>query len=500
MIQELASARRRLIGPVCAGLVLLRLAYLFLWIAAEIPTYPDRSFPEGALVARAIDVAEGRSPYHDWRQWPHAFAPYPPLAYYPVGWLARAFAPHPAPHQVYMVGRLFSFTMVIGIFGLIFLFARRLGMSRLWSLIAVAAMGECQNLLDYCTSYRPDAPKVFFAFLALWLMLRPRPGWRTLAGVAAALYVAMWFKPTAWAVGVLAAWWCWRNFGARRALAAGAAFAAAGLIPLWLLDCHWHGLLLLNIVDSLRNGMTLGGIWGFLTGADIEFRLILLLGLVVAVDALRRPEFREQRLLLAAVPVALAASLLQMLKVGGDINYLLDIFPLAALMMVWCGNRLWFGHWRLRPALNEFLLWVVVIPCVVWMAWINFSAVRDDSRILMMSWRPAPLQREVAAARGPVLTTSPFIALTRPEPTILDFFQYSVLSRRGMLDNRPLLERIQRREFGIAMMSTSLMEGHRAAVKKGEDNVFFCPGFLAALEANYGVIWQNKGFTAMRPK
>src|SRR5690242_15935341 len=111
--------------------MLLRLAVLCVWLGMIVPEHPDLSFPEGALVGRALDVARGESPYHDWRLWPHAFAPYPPLAYYPAGWAARALAgPAPAPHTVYMVGRSFSLLAMLGVFTLIYLFGRRLGLSR----------------------------------------------------------------------------------------------------------------------------------------------------------------------------------------------------------------------------------------------------------------------------------------------------------------------------------------------------------------------------------
>src|SRR5262245_12276314 len=59
------------------------------WLGAQLPLRKDISFPEGALAVQALEAAQGRSPYTDWRTWPHQFAPYGPLSYYFPGWLLR---------------------------------------------------------------------------------------------------------------------------------------------------------------------------------------------------------------------------------------------------------------------------------------------------------------------------------------------------------------------------------------------------------------------------
>lgn len=500
-----AQLRRRYFGPLLAGLLLLRLATMVLWLAAMIPWHHDISFPEGALVARALDVAHGLSPYHDWRLWPHAFAPYPPLTYYPVGWLTRLLSPALAVHDAYVIGRTLSFLSLMGIFVLIYLFARRLGLTRLWSLLAIALLAEFQMLLEYCVSYRPDAPKTFFAFLALWLALRlsPWPGHPApdptghdaapapmkfalrLAAPLSALYLSLWIKPTAWALCLVLGVWLWRALGFRRALAAGLLFAASGLLPFCLLDRHLHGLLWLNLVDSLRNGLSLQGLRMMLKPAHLEVWLILLAGVAAALAAWRRPESAPHRPLLAAALLALPLNLLQMLKAGGDLNYLLESYPLCALLAVYGVARLWRGESRLPAPLREGLLWGGAVPVMLIAAWMNFSTLGTDMNFKgsVLNWRPTRLELAAARLRRPILATHPYASLFTGEPTLLDYVQYTILCRRGALDSRPLRERLEKRQFPMILLVPGLVDDAREGGPESE--ALYFKGFLPLLEAHY---------------
>src|SRR5690349_21183605 len=131
---------KRYFGPLVAGLLVARVAALYFATALFIPIRTDITFPEGALVARAMDAAQGRPVYQDWRQWPHAFAPYPPLAYYPAGWIARAAGAAHDPAALYAIGRSISLAALIGIFIMVYLLGRRLGLSRGWSLAGASML------------------------------------------------------------------------------------------------------------------------------------------------------------------------------------------------------------------------------------------------------------------------------------------------------------------------------------------------------------------------
>jgi hypothetical protein len=187
-----------------------------------------------------------------------------------------------------MIGRLFSFLSILGSFVVLYLLARRLGLPPAWSLCALSVVGELRTLLIYCTSYRPDAPMAFFALLAFWVAARGRATWGTAAAALGCLLVSAWFKLTAWGVGLMVAWWVWRGLGARRALFAGSIFIVAGFVPLGLLDRHWNGFLLLNIIDSLRNGFNLDCFINFFRYTPLIPMLLMAGGALVGGMAAKR--------------------------------------------------------------------------------------------------------------------------------------------------------------------------------------------------------------------
>ena len=501
-------------GPLLAGLLTLRIVAFYALAGLFIPQASDITFPEGALVARAMDVAQGATPYHDWRQWPHAFAPYPPLAYYPVGWLA---GPEAAPHEVYMIGRACSFVMLIGIFVALYLLGRRLGLSPAWSLAGVALLGEFRPLLEYCASYRPDAAKTFFALLALLIADcglrnaefsrergRPRPlhlppsnaecglrnaekrqrsgfAWWLVASLAC-LLLSAWFKPTAWGIGALILFSVWRRLGLKRGALVTGAFLAAGILPLLYLNHHWHGLLLLNIVDSLRNGFSLEGLQRAGLRSNIGPAVVALVGCGCALAGLRRGP-AGRRLILAAAPLSVAASLFQMLKAGSDVNYFMDSYPLAALAATWGVARLWRGGWRLpEPARAALLGCALTLPLIS--AALDLAELRGDFQRVMLFWREPVIERIVRAIPGPVLATNPFLALTHPEdPGILDYYQYSILCRRGAIDPEPLLHRVREGAFNAIVISDPVR--HLSETRSADNSELYCRGFLPALERYY---------------
>src|SRR5262245_11915078 len=124
-------------------MLLLILILLFLKALAGIVrlsalvNYPmDITFPEGAVVARAWDVAQGRGPYHDWRKWPHAFSPYGPLTYFPVGWVSRITGTA-HPREIFAVGRIQSMLALAGVIITIWFLCATLGLHPSARLLAV---------------------------------------------------------------------------------------------------------------------------------------------------------------------------------------------------------------------------------------------------------------------------------------------------------------------------------------------------------------------------
>lgn len=483
----LTSLLRKYFGPLLAGLMLLRILSMTLWMAVMIPAWLDLTFPEGSMVATSLDVARGRPAYQDWRQWPHAFAPYAPATYYPVGWTARALSAKPSPRLVYLVGRGFAFASVLGIFALIYLLGRQLGLGRIWSLAAVGVFSHWQMLLEFGTSFRPDAPKTFFSLLALWLVLRsPRGSWRVLAAALASLYVSLWIKPTAWAEGLIVAAWTWRRFGARRALAIGAGFIASGLIPIYLLNRHFHGALLQNITATMNFGYTLDVVSIFFSAPLRWENLVLESALVLACVMAWRPEEKSRHLFWWGVLLAILIDIALMLKGGSDINYLFDAYALATLAVVTWVARLWCGESRLPRAVREGVLWLIVTPLVIWGAAQSFSTIRTDFRGALAWWDPPPIQRFLAGRQGAILSTVPSVTLAVSDVNgVMDFSLYGESYRRGLLDPEPLLGRIRRHQFDFIVLPEGLLKVF-AEGTPSERNLF-CPDFMPTVRKYYRV-------------
>lgn len=479
---------RRYFIPLIAGLVILRLAVLTIYLATFIPAPVDITFPEGALLTCSLRVAHGESPYQDWRQWPHQFAPYPPLAYYPAGWLVRGLGVSGDPVASLIVARAFCYGALLGLLATLYLLGRRLGLSPPWSLLGVALFAEYQILMEFSVSFRPDGPKTLFAMLALGCAARGRPTGRSVLAALACLMASLWFKPTAWGVAIVIAVWIWHGWGTRRALAVGAAFLAAGLIPLLILDARWGGNLRLNLIDSLRNGMDpglLAKIPHLLAGTPLA---ILLLGTGVALVALRSRAPLPGRAVLAAVPASLLAALIQFLKVGSDDNYFLDCFPLAALAVAWWASRLWNGDLfpiasgaRARNrALGHAILFLVLAPLPLYHSAIQLATIRDDFQTMKACWPEGSPQREMRRIQGPVLAANPFLAMYHAEPAVLDYFQYATLARRGAIDPEPLLSRVRAQYFTAIEISEEILD-----LTKKDESFLYCKGFTAALNKYY---------------
>ena len=474
---------RRFLAPLLFVLLLARIAATAIQLLFLIPTTLDISFPEGAVVARAVDVAHGTLPYHDWRSWPHAFAPYGPLTYYPVGWLAGLSSSPPSAKQVYGLGRMQSLLFLAGICVLIAGFTKELGNPIAWGSAGIAAFLMWLPLAEYATSYRPDAPQVFFALLALWIATRgPARGPRIVASLAC-LWISMWFKPSSWGIAAALAYWLGRERGTRQALVWAATFGLSGLLLAAILNWRWDGLLFLNMIGSLDNGWKFGNVPAFYSHLPLLPGIILLSGVCLAIYPRPGNAGSPRRsLILAALVGSFAATTLQNLKVGADINYYLEPYALACAVTVWGIARLWRGETRLGPRFGILILALAVLPAFVWDSTKGWVALPAELKQLRRTWESPRIVARIGETDGPILTSNPFLAVAKPDPpTILDHVQYMILLRRDRLSDAGLLDRLQRKEFSLVILPTKDLS---PPDEEGLDPLF-SPRFLRALHASY---------------
>jgi hypothetical protein len=486
---DIQRFRRVYLGPLVALLLALKLVVAVVWLGMTLPIRWDLSFPEAAVVARAVDVARGERPYHDWRDWPHAFAPYGPLTYYPAGWVARVFPGGDIVQRTRLIGRVQSHLGVLGLVILSVALLRRLGMRWPWALAGVAAALSWESLFGYVVSFRPDAPQVFFSLLALTIAAGGEGRNRGRAFLAlAALFVSLWFKATSWGMVAALSFWLWRSCGATQASIRLGLFVLAGLIPVLLLNFFWEGRLLLNLIGSLDNGIDAGNFGSIFRRMPMEVWFILLFGAGVAGAQWTRAPMESPAFLLAIGTLcSIGATLVSTLKVGADVNYYLEPFILCGVWTVYGVWRLWEfpegqkanGAMPMIALRREIPLTILLLPFLLLVSGRSLITARDSVSGLRQWWVEAPIMEHVRGIEGPVLTVYPCLALVgKGDAGVLDHFQYRVLADRGLLNRSELLGRVRTRYFEAIVIEGTL---ERPAQE------YFLPEFHGALLENYEV-------------
>lgn len=432
---------------------------VFVGLCLLLPIQFDLSFPEGALVARARDVAEGRTPYSDWREWPHGFAPYAPLTYYPPGWIARAILDQPETIDYYRLGRAHSFVFLIGLWGLLVGMGRRLALPWAAAVMPLGLFLIWRWLQEFAFSFRPDAPQVFFAMLGLWIALGGRAGPGRLLLVLGALMASFWYKPTSWGIALALALWTWWGMGAVKAGVAWIGFGATGLAAALGVNAWLDGALISNMLGVTDVG------WEPLR-LLLRWRdfpplpsAILILAVPVAVVMLGRSRessneadstARRERLLALAFVCSLGFALIQYGKNGADRNYFLESYALGCVIVtrglwVWLNRA---GQRTEKTALAAVLLLGLLVVTGDALRELKYEV--DRSRRLS---NELPGLGAYQAEDQLVLAYHPYLALVLgSEPSVLDAFQFMRLTADNPELEAALLKRVREEAFDLIVI------------------------------------------------
>lgn len=474
-LDRLIDLRRRYLGPLAGGLVLLRAMVTLAWLAVAVPYQWDLSFPEAAVVARAADVSRGESPYHDWREWPHAFAPYSPLTYVVPG-LAARIAGDDDHSGARTAGRVLSFLSILGILALIFVLSRRLDLRGAWPWLAAAAALSWESLYGYVISFRPDAPQVFLAFLAFAIVARREiRAWH--AAIALVLLtVSFWFKAASF--GLLAATLIAIAVSQRKYIPlCVAAFVISNAILFFAVNAATEGRLALNVIGSLDNGIELSNYARLPSQVSKTALLLFAGGLAAALLALARKWGDERHRLLAwASLLSGVFAAAAYMKVGADINYLLEPFLLFSMLAVAGLESVWRAATARPVPLREVFLSGAVVPAAVILSIPMLTGARSDLQTSIRRWKPLEIERRVQEEPY-ILSVIPYLGLESRGPhAVLDHYQYAVLARRGLLDTAPLLDRIRDQTFSVVVIEGTL---------ENPGEAYYTPQFMETLRARY---------------
>ena len=127
----------------------------------------DTSFPESAVVYNALLASKDGHLYRSWQDAPFTTSPYGPLYYGVLALMAKIGSL--GQQSLLVAGRIWSFASSLGATFLVYLWARRLGVSKLLAVIGAAFFAALHDLVPWNVTTRPDLPALFLMAYGLFL-------------------------------------------------------------------------------------------------------------------------------------------------------------------------------------------------------------------------------------------------------------------------------------------------------------------------------------------
>jgi len=257
--------RRRVSWPVLGALIGLVLISSVVHLWALHRDLPLQDVDESIFVRRAVHIADTRDLNPHWFGHPGSTVIYPLAGLYRAWETVAHHGPFVGaapelttrfredPTTFYVIGRLWTIALSVGVVPLLFLLGRRAFNTRV-ALIAATVWVVLPDPVHFGRIVRTDSAGVFFGLLALWLCLKlldePRIRWCVLAGLSVGLAVASRYFLVALLPGLLVAAIFPHRHALRSALRAGgialaSAFGGFALsTPYFFLDWHaaWRSL------------------------------------------------------------------------------------------------------------------------------------------------------------------------------------------------------------------------------------------------------------------
>ena len=376
--------------------------------------------------------------YRDSSRPPYLPAQYSPLVYIVYSAVKWNVSGNPffAPRLAALAAFLLCIVMVLSI-------VRTLipGRSaRLWGLLLAASIGP---MAPWVLQLRGDFLAIFFALATIRLLLSHRPHAAALAGLCAGL--ATQFKLVY--VAALLAGLLWlllrRKWSDCVIFGAAASVTSVGLyILFWLREPR-----MLRQMFALSPGIPdLPGCLKLICQALTTPVVLLALPALPLVLARRWPRWM---LILLFTLISLSIGGLADIQAGGNLNYFFEglfaLCPLAVLgtlrLLAWC---------RGNVGLALFLIGLIFCQLLPLQGELYLRRAAIDYRAVAASNHL--LRRTAAVLNGlRVFSTVPRLALLDPDPALMEPYLLSYLQRLHKIDMEPILERVRRGEFDVAV-------------------------------------------------
>ncbi|MCX7963135.1 MAG: glycosyltransferase family 39 protein [Candidatus Sumerlaea chitinivorans] len=478
---------------------------------------------EGALLAQAVRVAQGKPLYRELNDYPYLVGTYPPFYLWVAGSLTNLHTPS------FFVGRLITalsvFSTGILLFTIVYALTRQIFAALLAPLLFLATF-ECYNWSAY---FRVDLLALALTLSSLALLLGGSEKKWMHIGAACLAALALFTKQTMYSVPVvsLIALWVWDRAAFRRyavtfVAAAGLPFLALSALTggqfavhtIWynMNRYHWPDLLVwaahvwrfyrwwllagllafaLLVRELVRSWRPLATIHGTLDAAASSNPVS------TAVTSRAEQELLRTRFLLiacVAYQMLSVTNFLSLPKAGSAENYLLE--PLAAWSLA-VGVAIGYGLRKRTAAQSDS--WKAWILLMAFLLALHGVHLHRWSKVIFGEWkRPAPadfeaaarLTSELARASGDVVSEVAAYALFAEKPVLFQPFIMSELTRQGRWDESRFLKDIRAGRFAIFASTTDLFSDAYTDA--------FTPGMREALRDAYrldrviqgGHLWQ----------
>lgn len=447
-----------------------------------IPAKTDVTHPESASVWAAQLAAKSGRLYPALDRAPYTVAPYGPLFYLGLEAAARLSGVH--LRYVRLGYRMFVFGCYLLLPVLVYLLLRRASFSRALAGLGALAAISSHFLPRWNATVRPDMPALLLSLLALWLVCRrddPRVSDCVGAGLACA--AALLFKASFVAAPLAIAVLLLLRRQYRHLLFFAGSGALAGIaLTGYLMHRGEPVLRQMLLVSKAPIGVHT---WIKVLNTHLPVGLSALVWPAACAGFLICMRSEEWRLRLYSYYFAFAAlfGLASLLKAGGNVNYLIEMWVAAALLLPPVFMRLEEPWNRMLPEIKLAACLIVLFLLAQQLAAIRRTMERVESY-------------DAARLSGlHVLSTDPYLTIHGRDPELLDPFLTTVLEQRHDWSPEPVLAEIARQDFDVVF----LQETNHAPVVYREQNLF-SPAILDGLRTNYSPLCRTSAMVVLQPR
>jgi hypothetical protein len=387
----------------------------------------------------------------------------------------------------FLYGRTISLVSTVAAAALIALTLHALTRDKIASAVGGLTFLAVPFVLHWSSLDRVDMLGLALSWGGLYAIAR-RPDRRGVILAVLFFVAAIYTRQTYALAAPLAAFaWLLASGHGRRALALAALTGGSSLLLLGALSALTGGGFFFHTVSANVNEFRWEQVSSNLSTMQGLMPLLLVAGLAFVVLGIRsRP---ASWWLIGTYLAASSAAALLIVKVGSDVNYLLELsaaLSLAAGMLI--------ARYASRPGTRCALLLALAVQVAIMVQASQYVYAGLQADVIAKRAGLARLEGVVDGSKGPVLADEYAGLLPLHGRRIyLQPFEMTQLQRDGRWNQGPLLKSIRRRQFPVIL----IWKPHYAS---GIEQERWTQEMLEAIEENYESVQKHAGTVVYRPK